>query len=163
MDVNSGFGVCITVHSVLQVDVDSVGLECEEDMPGSDSEYSPPAGTESLHTHLRARESQLRESLGVPPQEPLPRDNPWPVSQSPPRDSQRGRVLWSAHGAEIIVASENTWYYPPKHLNILHGNETEASDRLSTNFFLHQLQPPTYSKPKQTTRVHIKVKHVKHV
>lgn len=126
-----------TLYGVLQVDIlgeqdpddgdavidikpePEVSLECTESMDFSDDDSLPaPPGTELLSAQLRAREHYIKRSLGI---EKIPiTQNPKPfVKLEEPKLHANIQPYIARHAAEIIVASENTWYYPPKHLDSL--------------------------------------------
>ena len=99
-------------HSSLATDPE-VDLGCYETMDFSDSDHlepQRPRGTEVLSRELVAREHFIKQGLGL---EHIPeclfRKDPTPaevitIGDDPPQP------YVARHGAEIIVASENTWW-----------------------------------------------------
>ena len=116
--------MCLQIDIMSEQEADAastapeVSLLCDEQLDLSDAEpVAPPRGTEQLSAELAAREHYIKTSLGV---ETLPAYKHVDVRFKRQWQPVQSRYPYVArHAAEIIVASENTWYYPPKHLDSL--------------------------------------------
>ena len=97
---------------------DSLQLECTEDFDLSDLEPPPPPvpGTEILSEQIISRRHFLKQSLGVDVEPEFV-----PIEFAAMEDEETVEVRnppLTKHAAEVIVATEGSWYYPPRNFDV---------------------------------------------